>query len=225
MDAKLFAGLSDVRDDPHGGFAYKAAPLLASNPSVYLAADAYSQCQHGTVLSDYLATALEDVAGSRGPRTAAISALVIEDFTFNDENAKPLEKRFPRTRPFSPSKRNLASGGGVVDTVKAAGAVAEVELKKELARRTDCVKARKTNHISQILSNGEVLFEEICEQTKVVSYDTSWGKFTVNSANVSWLEPGVLFSALIYAEPSEVIAVWRNKNADTPTIVLGATLK
>ena len=79
----------------------------------------------------------------------------------------------------------------------------------------------------RILSDGRLEYESICLKSAVVTYDTTWTDFKINPAHVPLLKPGVKFSSVqLYNWPyADVVAIWPDKNATAPTLVLGAKLK
>jgi hypothetical protein len=96
-----------------------------------------------------------------------------------------------------------------------------VLLEKTTITTTECVKSHKTNRIQEIRIDGSVRYEEICEKSGKVTRDNTWFDVKVNKKYASQLKPGVQFSATGKA----LLAVWPNKNAKAPSIVLGAQVK
>ena len=227
IPAKAFSGMTDVRDDPFGGFAKKAGPVLVNHPEVNLAANAWAQCHRQTPTADFLMASLQEVPGFRGPRAAAYAALLNEKFVFDDVNARP--PRFPQFYDDVPYRRtggSLSSAGGVVDKVTKGKEHATVALQKTSAKRVDCVKSHRTNRVIRINSDGRLDYETICDKTSVVTYDTTWTDFKINLAHVPLLKKGVLFSATSHNNSAhDVLAIWKDKNATTPMMVLGAKVK
>lgn len=227
LPAKAFAGMTDVRDDPFGGFAKKAGPVLVNNPEVNLAANAWAQCHRQTATADFLMASLQEVPGSRGPRAAAYAALLNEKFVFDDVNARP--PRFPSFYddvPYRRSGGSLSSAGGVVDKVTSGKDSATVALQKTTAKRVDCIKSHRTGRVTRINSDGRLDYEAICDKSAVVTYDTTWTDFKVNLAHVPLLKKGVVFSATNHNNgPFDVLAIWKDKNATVPMLVLGAKVK
>jgi hypothetical protein len=224
IPAKAFAGMADDREDPFKGFAYVAGPVLVKTPVVNLAAIAYALC-HKTGTADWLRATLQQVPGVRGPRSAALTALYDEKFEFDDVNARAVRYPDVGTRPYSRTGGNITSAGGVVAKVTPGKEHATVGLKKTTAKRLSCVKSKPTNRITRIRPDGSLEYESICLKSEVVTYDTTWADFKINSAQVSVLKAGAKFSAVYGEAFHDVIALWPNANATTPSVVLGAQLK
>lgn len=224
IPAKAFAGMADVRDNPFEGFAHAAGPVLVKTPVVNLAAIAYSLC-HKTGTADWLRATLQQVPGVRGPRSAALTALYDEKFEFDDVKARP--PRYPDvgTRPYARSGGSITSAGGVVAKVTMEKEHATVALKKTMAKRLACVQSKPTNRLARIHPDGRLEYESICLKSEVVTYDTTWSDFKINPAQAPILEAGVKFSAVYGDKFHDVVAIWSNANATTPTEVLGARLK
>ncbi len=224
IPAKAFAGMADVRDNPFEGFAHAAGPVLVKNPSVNLAAIAYGLC-HKTATADWLRATLQQVPGVRGPRSAALTALYDEKFAFDDVNARA--PRYPDvgTRPYARSGGAISSAGGVVAKVTPEKEHATVALKKTTAKRLACVQSKPTNRITRIRPDGTLEYESICLKSQIVTYDTTWADFKINPAQAPLLQSGVVFSGVYGDKFYDVVALWSNANATTPTMVLGAQLK
>jgi hypothetical protein len=224
IPAKSFAGMADTRDNPFEGFAHAVGPVLVKHPTVNLAAIAYALC-HKTGTADWLRATLQQVPGVRGPRSAALTALYDEKFEFDDVKAR--QPRYPDvgTRPYARSGGSISSAGGVVGKVTLEKEHATVALKKTTAKRLACVQSKPTNRIARIHSDGRLEYESICLKSEIVTYDTTWSDFKINPAHAPVLKAGVKFSAVYGERFSDVVAIWANANATTPSMVLGAQLK
>jgi hypothetical protein len=225
LPAKAFVGMHDDRENPYKGFAYRAGPLLARTPLVSLAAVAYIECRPNSGAADFLATAILGSPGARGPRSAALAAIMGETFTFDDTSKKGLQFRPLGGRPYNSSGGANGSAGGVVKSVKTAGSALTVALEKTTAKQWDCVKEHR-GRLSRIRNDGSLEYEIICDGTKLVMRDTTWGDFHLAAAWEKWLKPGVVFSSTSKGgEPGDVIAIWPDKNASAPSMVLGARVR
>jgi hypothetical protein len=225
LPARAFTAMHDDREDPFKGFAAAAGPLLVNTPAVNLAATAFVECNRATATADFLAEYLQRVPGQRGPRSAALGAVMGESFTFDDTNARKLE--YPRfdSRPYRRSGGTIRSAGGVVKSVKPEGDALAVALEKTSVTQEDCVQSHHTHRISRIRPDGVIEYESICDKAALVKHDTTWSNFKVNPASAHWLKPGLQFSAVMGDKYGDVIATWPSKTAKTPSMVLGATLK
>jgi hypothetical protein len=228
IPAKSFSGMADVRDDPFAGFAHQAGPVLVNNAQVNLAANAWAQCHRGTPTADWLMASLQEVPGVRGPRGAAVGAILNEKFTFDDVNARPMQHPdVGNDVPYSRSGGTPSSAGGVVDKVTVKGGIATVTLQKTKVKTLDCVKSHSTNRVTRIRSDGSLEYQSICDKSAMVEHDTTWADFKINAAFAPILKKGVLFSSYGNSDDKggDVIATWANKTATTPSTVLGAKVK
>lgn len=230
VPAKLLQNIFDERDNPFRGFAVKAAPVLAYQPEFNLAASAYALCQPETGIGAWLAYVASYAPGFRGPRTAAFTAIYRERFELDDTQLAEVPKPKMGSRPFR--TQGLSSFGGVLQSFKPAGGeqkgLVTANLEKTYRMQEECVKERPTRRISQILSDGTIRYETICEQWKTVKRDYTWAPFTVTEETSKSVKKGNMFSAVTGTSSSkaaDVIAVWPNKNAKQPSILLGAPIK
>jgi hypothetical protein len=230
IPAKSFAAMHDNRDDPFKSFAEAAGPVLVNTPVVNLAATAYALCRPTTATTRFLSRYLQEVPGMRGPRGAAFSQLLQQKFELDDTNLKepPLPGIGPR--PFDSSGGEIMSAGGVVKGVKPGAGKDKgktvVNLEKTTRKQEDCVKEHTTNRIVGIRDSGAVDYERICDKTAIVTHDTTWEDFTVTEESGKQLKSGLLFSSTYGAHlDADVIALWPNKDAKLPSVVLGAKLK
>jgi hypothetical protein len=114
----------------------------------------------------------------------------------------------------------------VVATTKLVGDIVHVDLEKSLVKRMECTKSHTTNRISRILPNGNVEYESICDQSGLVTHDTTWGSFKIRKDDAPLLKKGVMFSSMSNGDKgAEVVAIWPSKTAELPSMVLGATVK
>jgi hypothetical protein len=147
---------------------------------------------------------------------------------FDDTTMQPLG--FPNvTGPLSRTGGTIMSDGGIVKSIKknAKDNTLTVGIEKTSVTPQDCVKEHRTNRISEIRSDGQISYEVICDQSKAVTHDTTWSDFTIvdSPALDKVLKPGVVFSALRAQGAEEIIAIWPNKTAKTPSWVLGGAVK
>lgn len=229
IPAKAFTGMYDIRDDPFGGFAHKAAPVLVNTPVVNLAATAYALCQPKSAIGDMFGAYLQEVPGFRGPRSAAFAAVFAQKFELDDTNLKEVPVPKIGQRPYDRSGGSISSAGGVVKSVKPGTGEDKgkmvVALQPTKIKQTDCVKEHSTNRITGITSGGTVQYELVCDKTAVVEHDNTWTDFKISPSTAAWLKPGVVFSSVHGEETADVVAVWPNKSAKLPSLVLGGTVK
>ena len=226
IPAKAFTGMADIRDDPGHGFAYQAGAVIVNNPQGNLAANAWAQCHPGTPTADWLNSALQQTHGVRGPRGAAINAMINEKFEFDDVNARRLQHPDPSDGvPYRRTGGTPSSAGGVVASVKPGKEHLTVALQKTKVKRMECVKSHRTNRVTRINSDGSLDYETICDKSAMVEHDTTWADFKINPEHASLLKKGVVFSGYYGDKYHDVIAIWPNAKATAPSMVLGAKLK
>jgi hypothetical protein len=221
IPARAFAGMHDERDDPSAGFATHAGPVLAESPAVVLAASAVLRCSPDDDISAFLKEVVAYGAPSRGPRNAALAKIKSAKITYDKVGAK---LTFPRPRPFGAAylegTLQARSTGGGVKAVKRSGDTLTVDLAQTLIRSRDCV-ASHTGKVARIHSDGRVEHESICDRNEVRTHDHTWNAFTLSARYAAWLKPGVVFSS----SGKDVIAIWPNAKANTPSLVLGGAVK
>ncbi len=225
VPASTFKGMQDERNDLFGGFAKNAGPALLAVPEVNLAAAAYVLCQPSTGTGDFLAYYLGETVGHRGPRSAGFSRMLAEKLTLDDLNAR-LE--WPETsRPYRRVGGSMGSAGGVVASTKIDGDFVIVTLERLIVKRNECVESHRTNRISRILADGTIEYELVCDKMGIVSHDRTWADFKIRKAFAPLLEPGVKFSSVLGKDDlgTDVIALWPNKAAETPSWLVGARVK
>jgi len=228
IPAKEFATMHDVRDDPFHGFAYKAANVLVRYPAVTVAGAAFIECQPTRGWSKYLAATLYGVPGSRGPRNAALSAVMATTFKFDDTQKKGLNFPLIEGGPYKSVEHQSSSAGGAVATVKPEGDHLNVALEKTFVMQEDCVASHRGRASRIVFSgnSGTIEYDSICDKTAMVKHDITWADFKVAKTSQQWLKPGVLFSGNYGGDaPEDIFAIWPNKTAKVPSMFLGATLK
>ncbi len=223
VPSKSFTGMHDDREMTKPGFAQTSGHVLVNASAVNVAATAWAECHHDTKTADFLNDALQNHPGFRGPRNAALAAIMGQTYKFDDLNAK--SPGFPRWggRPASRSGGTIMSLGGVAKSVTKKGDKLVVAIEKTSITQDNCVKEHRSNRLAQIRSDGSLEYEMICDQTKTVKVDTTWADFTITPTLgvEKVLKPGVLFSAI----GGEIIAIWPSKTAKTPSWVLGGAVK
>jgi len=222
ITARSLTGMFDERDSPNSGFASKAASVLGQSPAVTLAAIAYTLCEPKTDLTGFLESILSYAPASRGPRSAAASKIRATKLTYDSMEAK---LKYLAPAPYGRNymdgeSRPSSAGGGVKGLTKKDDEV-EVQLEKTLVQQRDCLKSHSTGRVARIRDSGSVEYESVCDKSGVVTHDHTWFNFRVLAKYAPLLKPGVMFSAA----GKDVIAIWPNKNAKAPSLVLGGAVK
>jgi hypothetical protein len=231
IPAKTFAGLHD-NDDGIDGFVHDATPKILLVPRANLAATAFVLCEPTRGWSYPLRANLQAMAGYRGPRSAAYSAIASEKFELDDTQAKEIVVERVGPRPYGTEVAGIRSWGGVVSTLKPGKDNngldgTKISQPKSSIVTEDCVRSHSTNKLVEWDSAGNPVYESICDKFAPVKHDTTPGDMVVSKQTAAVLKAGMRFSAIHpRAEAlADVFAVWPSKTAKLPSIVLGAHVK
>jgi hypothetical protein len=206
------------RDDA-SSVASRVGPALIDIPELAFVTGPYAECHKKDATAAFLASLLYYVPGYRGPRRAALTAITREKIALDDLSATI---DYPKVgQPFIDQLHLTGSAGGVVKSVKVEGDLLLVALDKLLVKREECVQSHRTNRVSRINSDGSLSYELICDKLGVVTYDDTPADFRIDKKFQAVLKTGVQFSAVGTA----IFALWPNRNAKLPTMVLGAPVK
>jgi hypothetical protein len=225
ISAKQYEG---IRDDRENGvsFLHGAFGPIINNPNAYVASVAYVICMgvggdrdKADVLTRELASAMERWPGFRGPRNAIQTAVMAAGIVLDDRDAKIDYGEV--TRGWTVSGGSHGGGGiGVVATVKPSGKKATVAFKKETAKENRCTSSKMTNRISQIMSNGTIVYYHNCLKWEMVTVDKTSSDQTVSAKYLEGVKPGVRLTNI----EDVVVATWPSPNAKYPSTVFGVTL-
>lgn len=202
----------------------QAAGVIVSDPNGYLAALSYFNCTLGGSKKDYLARALgssmERWPGYRGPRMAALSAIMGAGIELDDRDAR-LE--FPGVH-HAWMGVNMSSGGGgrgVIASVKPSGKTAVIAFAKKLEQQQQCTNWKSSRKIVQIRSDGTLVYETWCTASKKVTVNTASPPQTVNVQYTAGLKPGMVVNVV-----EDVVTFgWAKNGAKEPSFIAGATVK
>ncbi|MGE0547448.1 MAG: hypothetical protein AB7R00_10340 [Kofleriaceae bacterium] len=227
VPAKKFEGMRDDRENGKHFIDTAMGPIIGS-PTVYLASIALATCmtvgQERDVKRDvfvrYLGDAMERWPGFRGPRTATHTAVLAAGVEFDDRDVK-LE--YPDvTRDFGGAGGSRSGGGaGVIGKLKPSGQTVTVEFKKQMVKQTQCAQSKSTNRITQIRSDGVLVYESYCTKWETVTVDKSDSPQTVNPRYLEGVKPGMYVTII----EDVVVATWAKPGAAIPTKVFGVALK
>ena len=195
------------------------AAVVLSEPDSYLAALAHFNCAAAAgkhdLLTEYLGKALRSWPGFRGPRTAALTAILRTGFKLSFRDVHEVDYRWMHVSP------NSAKGGtGEVDHVEPAGETARVVFTKQLVAQDECTNWKTGNRIVEI-RDGKLIYEQSC---------TSWRKRIVDMApepqvvDARYVE-GLRAKMLVDIRGGIVIAAWPKAGVKQPAIVLGIVVK
>jgi hypothetical protein len=227
IPAKKFEGMHDDRANGVSFVDTAMGPII-SNPSVYLASAALTTCMtvgqdrgaKHDVLIRLLGDAMERWPGFRGPRTATQSAIMTTGITLDDRDAK-LE--YPEVhRAFGGGGGSRSGGGdGVIGQLKPSGKTVTVEFKKQMVKQVQCAQVKYSNRVTQIRSDGTLIYESTCVKNETVIVDKSDAPQTVNARYLEGVKPGMFVSII-----EDVVTAARAKpGSATPTMVFGVALK
>lgn len=227
LPAKKFEGMHDEREQAKNFIEPAMGPLI-NDPGVYLAAVALNTCmtvgQERDAKHDVLTRALGDAMqrwpGFRGPRTATQSAILASGIALDDRDAK-LE--YPNvSRDFAGGGGSRSGGGnGVVAKLKPSGKTTVIEFKKQLVKQVQCAQVKVGRRITQIRSDGTLVYETTCVKNETVTVDKSDAPQTVNPRYLTGVKPGMFVSVV----EDVVTAVWAKPGATTPSMVFGVAVK
>ncbi len=229
IPAKEYEGLREDRENGKSFVDGAMAPII-NHPNTYLASVALTICvgigrdkdknEQPDVLVRELGSAMMRWPGFRGPRSAAQTAVMAAGIQLDDRDSK-LE--YPDVdRSFGATGGSHSGGGvGVVASVKPGGKTATVAFRKETINETRCTQSKMTNRISQIMSNGTIVYYHNCLKYGVVTVDKTSNDQIVSTTYAEGVKPGVQMTNV----EDVVVATWAKPGAAIPTTVFGVTLK
>jgi len=203
----------------------QAMANVINTPNGYLASLALHLCARFEEKPDYLARVLggsmQRWAGFRGPRNAAHTAVLTGGIELDDRDAKI---EFPDlSRPWIYGDSGSSGGGtGEIGKVKPGDATTVVEFAKVKSKQQECVKGRQTNRITQIRSDGTIIYQYICDKWQTVTLnEPPFDPQTVKSRYATALKKGNFVHIV-----ENVVVMAYPKNGDaTPHVVAGVPVK
>ncbi|MBA3453161.1 MAG: hypothetical protein H0T42_08715 [Deltaproteobacteria bacterium] len=235
IPAKKWEGMTEDRKNAKSFSAVAMGPLI-SDPNVYLAAVAMVTCNTKGLEKDgrndhsieMLSDAMNRWPGFRGPRNATQSMIMTTGVELDDRDAKldyPGVLRYFSSGMGRGEGKNINEGkyGGIgtVASVKKSGDTALITFKKEMVKQEQCASSRTSNRISQIRSDGVLVYQSTCTSWETVTVDKSSDPQTVYARYVDGLKPGMK----VTVEGDIVTGAWANNKAKVPAMVFGAPVK
>jgi len=218
IPAKEFEGM---HDEPAGLVVDKAMAPIIRDPGAYLASLAVALCRASSERDEVvhgLGNLMERWPGFRGPRNAALNAMVSAGITLDDRNA---QLRFPFvTREwFGPRRygRDGGSGLGVIAKVTAKGKQVHVEFVAKMVKQVQCAETRETHRLARIEPNGQLIYQQKCVRSQVITVNQASDPQDVDARYAAGLEPGV-FTSIVCGIAE---GVWPSPTAEIPTVILG----
>jgi hypothetical protein len=222
IPAKSFGA---IHGEPGNGFLEQAVALVIGSPNGYLASLSLYLCGKVSDKQDYLIRILGGTMsrwpGFRGPRTATHTAILTAGISLDDRDAR-LE--YPDvSRPWLDGNASSGGGGtGAVAQTKTAGAITTVEFAKVKSKQTECTKGHSTNRVTQIRSDGTLVYEYVCQATRTFEINEPPAPpQKVNARYAVGLKKGMFVQIT-----EDVVTVAYAKNgATTPSMVAGVAVK
>ena len=225
IPAKQFAGL--IGKPGYETFEIAMAVVIGQ-PNGYLAALAMFRCgtavtpagQQPDYLTRFLGSLMTRWSGFRGPRTATQTAILLAGIALDDRNAK---LDFPDVeRHIEGNASTGANGIGAIASVKIDGAAATITFAKEKITQTVCAKGHSTNRITQLRSDGGVVYEYVCteQRTETIAVAPSPPR-TVQARYALGLTPGMVVTVV-----EEVVTFVHAKGkSGIPMMIAGVGVK
>jgi hypothetical protein len=222
LPAKRFAS---IRGEPGNSFLEQSMAVVVGTPDGYLASMSFYLCSSLGTKPDYLVRILGSTMsrwpGFRGPRTAGYTAILTTGITLDDRDARI---DYPDvTRPWIQGDGSSGGGGtGAIAGVKASGATAVIEFAKVKSSFEQCTKGHSTNRITQIRSDGTLVYEYVCQATKTVTVNEPPAPpQTVNARYANGLKKGMF----VQVTEDVVTVVYPKNGATTPSMIAGVPVK
>jgi hypothetical protein len=219
--AKKFAA---IRHEPGNSFTEQAMAVIVAQPEGYLAGMSLYICARSNKSEDFLIRALGEVMerwpGFRGPRTATHTAIVTAGIELDDRDARI---EYPDVLRSWIARNSGSSGGGEgsIKSVKATGKTVTIEFVNIKKQQTVCIKGHHTRRVTQIRSDGGLVYEYICtkEKTETITVPQASPQ-TVNARYAAGIKPGMFISVT-----EDVITAAYTKGGKAPSMIAGVPVK
>lgn len=221
VPAKKFAS---IQHEPGNSFTEQAMAVIVGQPEGYLAGMALYNCARSNKAEDFLVRALGEVMyrwpGFRGPRTATHTAIVTAGIELDDRDA---QIEYPDVMRSWIARNSGSSGGGegAVKSVKASGKTVKIEFVNIKKKQTVCIKGHHTRRITQIRSDGGLVYQYICtkEKTETITVPQASPQ-TVNARYAAGIKPGMFVSVT-----EDVVTAAYPKGGKAPSMIAGVPVK
>jgi hypothetical protein len=206
IPAKRFGALKSMD-------AGNLATVILGDRDGYLAATSLAECPDA---SPALASILEARTNSywpgfRGPRTAAMSAMLEAGLHVLQVD----HGRGPRIE-----SRAQGGGEGVIASAKANGDKLAIEFKKDMKSEDACAEGHDTDHILGVGVTGAIQYEYVCTKYTKIAYDTAPKPQTLGARFATGVKAGVT----VRFEGDVAVFVRPSPKAD-PIAVFGVSVK
>ena len=221
MPARKFAA---IRHEPGNSFTEQAMAAVVAQPEGYLAGMSLYNCARSNKAEDFLIRALGEAMfrwpGFRGPRTATHTAIVTAGIELDDRDA---QIEYPDVMRSWVARNSGSSGGGEgsIKSVKASGKTVKIEFINIKKKQTVCTKGHHTRRVTQIRSDGGLVYEYVCtkEKTETITVPQASPQ-TVNARYTAGLKPG-----MFVAVTEDVVTAAYAKGGKAPSMIAGVPVK
>ncbi len=216
--------LAAIHPEPGNQFATQFVAAVVGDANGYLAALAVNECAQLEGKEDYLSRvigyAIERWPGFRGPRTATQTAILTAGLTL-DQRGAAID--FPDLdRDWIRGDGNTGNYGlGGIESVKIEGERATVTFAKQKVTQNRCTKGHQTSRISQIMSDGTVVYYYVCdtEITETIEVAPS-PPMSIGARYAAGLKKGMTVQI-----SDDVAVVAYPKGKPAPAVVTGVEVK
>jgi len=221
IPAKKFAA---IRGEPGNSFTEQAMAAVVAQPEGYLAGMSLYICAGANKSNDFLIRSLGEAMyrwpGFRGPRTATYTAIVTAGIELDDRAAQ-IEQPGVMRSWVSRSSGSSGGGEGAVKSIKASGKTMNIEFVNIKKKQTVCIKGHHTRRVTQIRSDGGLVYEYVCQKEKTETITVPQARpQTVNPRYAVGVKPGMFVSVT-----EDVITAAYAKGRDVPSMVVGVPVK
>jgi hypothetical protein len=221
VPARKFAA---IRHEPGNSFTEQAMAAVVAQPEGFLAGMSLYVCARSNKGEDFMIRALGEVMerwpGFRGPRTATQTAIVTAGIELDDRDARIEQPGVLRSWV---ARNSGSSGGGegAVKSIKAQGTTVRIEFVNIKKKQTVCIKGHHTRRVTQIRSDGGLVYEYVCtkEKTETITVPQA-NPQTVNARYAVGIKPGMFVSVT-----EDVVTAAYAKGREVPSMVVGVPVK
>lgn len=198
--------------------------VVANDPRGYLAAAAHYTCGAAEEKVDPLirtvGLTMERWPGHRGPRTSAHTAVLTAGLELDDRAA---QIEYPDTHRgwFAQSGSSSGGGYGKISAVKPRKDLVQVDFAAKIEKQQQCLESKYTKRITQIRSDGSLVYELLCLKWGTVSVDRRSPTQNVKARYAKGLKPGMG----VYIIEDAVIAAWDKPGSNVPSMIGGVPVK
>ena len=203
---------------------------LLSEPDAFLAVNAHVMCRNATntAAEDMLMGLVYGVgsrwAGFRGPRTAAQTRIFQANLQPDDRDARIEYPDVSHSRGWFGDHNGAGSGVGgygTVTKVASKGGKVHFEFQKHKHQEYVSLNCKSTGRIQAIRDNGEIVYEETCADSKLLTTMEGQDPLDLNAETAKAVKVGMVLDV----DRGAVLLAWPNEKSDTPSLVLGQPVK